>query len=310
MVQGSVLGALDGCQIQQALRRIAELDNRALSPMSKSIPAGDSVELAADVLRTTEDARGTIIFVHGFCGNRAENGMFSSLARSVAAAGFNSIAYDWRGIGDSAGEFTETTLDDHVADFRQVSDWASEYFGDTKPLYAVGFSLGAAVVGRSLQTESRLRQLAYLSPAVRPRESMWPRYNTPEIQTQLEDHGVIQKPGSYQLVGRGMLEALRDTDLGLDAFDPGIPLLVCHGTGDTRVECWHSRELVTHRRELRDFGYLEIKDASHSFRPGESHWDVVAATIATWFRRGPNTKSESIADGTHTAESALRSIHH
>lgn len=250
-----------------------------------SIPTGDGSLLTAEVWRA-EYSRRVIVFVHGFCGERAENGLFHALARECSAHGFNAVLYDWRGLGSSDGDFTATSLDDHVTDFQHVLRWAGDLFGGgTDSISAVGFSLGAAVIGSALRNGSALSSIAYLSPAARPNLSMWPRYNTPQIAEQLARQGVAAKPGSSVLLGRRILDSLRTTDLGPSAFDVSAPLLVCHGTNDTRIDCSHSRKLADARRKGSDenFSYREIPGASHSFRPDAEHWRHLASIVASWF---------------------------
>lgn len=254
-----------------------------LTPVA--IPTADGLELAGEIVEpTAHEAQGTVIFVHGFCGNKRENGLFSALAAHAAGQGFRSVLYDWRGLADSPGDFPSTNLDIHTSDFMQVTQWTrSLLLPSPEPVHAVGFSLGAAIVGLALRRELPLASVAYLSPAVRPRISMWPRYNRRRIHRELGRRGVVQKPGSSVLLGRPILESLRQTDLGPDAFALGLPLLVCHGSKDVRIHCAHTRRLAELRSDDPDFHYVEFKGASHSFRPEANYWPRLASTVSDWF---------------------------
>jgi hypothetical protein len=107
-VQGVVIGDLALRGSVPASRSGSTAEAPAVPPVS--IRADDGVRLAADVERSDAGAsRGTIVFVHGFCGNRAENGLFRTLSRRAGEAGFDTVSYDWRGIGESDGHFPETT---------------------------------------------------------------------------------------------------------------------------------------------------------------------------------------------------------
>lgn len=255
------------------------------TPETVVIPGADGVHLTADVYRTrAASPRGSVVFVHGFCGNRTENGLFRTLAAETSAAGFDAVLYDWRGLNESQGHFPSTTLSDHVADFRRVVQWTRARAGrGSAPLHAVGFSLGAAVVGLALDAPTPVDSVTYLSPAVRPRLSMWPRYDIPEIKRDIRNRGLSKKPGSDVFLGESILHSLRDTDLGDRAFDIGVPLLVCHGTADTRIACSHTHELVAARGLGRDFAYMQLGGASHSFRPAERCWRVLSAALTGWF---------------------------
>lgn len=275
-----------------------ECEDSDARPYNAIIPAEKGLRLSAEIWPAAgRETKGVVVFVHGFCGNRNENGLFDALAAGCTEKGLAAVLYDWRGIGTSEGDFPATSLDDHVADFQHVLKWTATQFGsDLRALSAIGFSLGAAIVGSALGRRRQLsfRSLVYLSPAVRPRISMWPRYDTPDIRRELKRHGVVEKPGSSVLLGQPILDSLQKTDLGEGAFDVHSPLLVCHGSADTRIDCGHTRDLValrSRRRAAPDaFRYEEFPGASHSFRPDEAHWKGLASTVSTFLSapRGRN----------------------
>jgi alpha-beta hydrolase superfamily lysophospholipase len=207
--------------------------------------------------------------------------------------GFAAVLYDWRGIADSTGDFPSSTLRDHSADFAHVAHWTRSRFNTSiGMMHGVGFSLGAAVIGLAMRQGRVLDSVAYLSPASRPSQSMWPRYNNERLLSEVRRHGVVQKPGSSVLLGTSILRSLRDTDLGNRAFDLTVPLLVCHGTDDVRVECSHSRELVKQRVGQSVFRYVEFVGASHSFKPAESCWDDLGHELTLWFDEASQSSAQ------------------
>lgn len=268
--------------------RTAEKEWRLREPlegrsMCAPIPTTDGTELSAEVYEPQpEKTRGVIIFVHGFGGNKGENGLFHTLAGRCVEEGFAAVLYDWRGIAESGGDFPSSTLEDHKSDFERVVEWAkAEFATSLDSLHAVGFSLGAAVIGLSAQRR-KLASVVYLSPASRPGKSMWPRYE--ELWGEIEADGVIEKPGSDVLLGRPILESLRDTDLGPEAFDLEVPLLVCHGTADTRIKYTYTEELLRSRSGSEfSFRHIKVDGASHSFRPADRCWDRLGDDLAEWF---------------------------
>ena len=166
-------------------------------------------------------------------------------------------------------------------------------------MHAVGFSLGAAVIGLALRQQHDLTSVVYLSPASRPKESMWPRYEA--LWSQVKAHGVVEKPGSDVRLGRPILESLRDTDLGPRAFDLEVPLLVCHGTADARVDYTHTEKLLARLDGKREtFRHIKFPGASHSFRPADTCWDRLADNLAEWFDEATLTSTLSRA---HDGES-------
>lgn len=270
-------------QVEDALRRGLD-DGRFVCAR---IAVADGTELSAEVYEPeAEKARGAVIFVHGFAGNKGENGLFHVLAARCVEEGFAAVLYDWRGIAQSDGDFPTSTLEDHEADFERVADWVNTQVApSSRSLHAVGFSLGAAVIGLAVRRHRRsFTSLVYLSPASRPRQSMWPRYE--ELLVEAKTRGVVEKPGSDVLLGPRILESLRETDLGPTAFDLKVPLLVCHGTADSRVDYTHTEELVARIDQESNFQHIPFEGASHSFRPAESCWGKLGDDLVTWFGGG------------------------
>jgi alpha-beta hydrolase superfamily lysophospholipase len=252
---------------------------------SMTIEAQHGARLAA-ILASPRNVptRATVVFVHGFGGNKFENGLFSAIAEKCALKGFSAVFYDWRGVGDSEGEFQSTSLSQHVSDFQTVLAWARKRSQESDhPLCAVGFSLGAAVVGLALRQGASLDCVTYLSPAVRPRLTMWPRYNNERNWRSIEECGIVKKPGSTLLLTQLILEYLRDTDLGIRAFEVNTPLLVCHGTRDSRIDFSNIQTLVkARRRDAAAFKFFKVKGASHSFRPDITYWPALASQVSDW----------------------------
>jgi alpha-beta hydrolase superfamily lysophospholipase len=229
--------------------------------------------------RTTLQA---VVLVHGFAAERTENGLFTEIGAELVRSGYLVMMYDWRGIGESDGDFSRTNLDLHASDFRRVVRWLRRQSGlDSTRVCAVGFSLGAAVVGLSLKRGLRLGATSFWSPAVRPRLSMWPRYNTPELRRELEQRGFVAKPDSHVRLGAEILRSLQTTDLGCTAFDLGLPLLVCHGTDDARIPIEHSREVFS-ASTGRNLLLAEFAGASHSFKPAQEHRFKLFGLFSRW----------------------------
>jgi uncharacterized protein len=117
-----------------------------------------------------------VLLFHGFTGVRDElavatttEGVFSRTARLLADAGYASLRIDFRGSGDSPGDFADTTFEGQVADGLAAMAWAA---ADTRvtgaDLAIIGWSQGGlvatAVAGRSNQPDVVALWAAVASP--------------------------------------------------------------------------------------------------------------------------------------------------
>ena len=61
-----------------------------------------------------------------------------------------------------------------------------------------------------------------------------------------------------------------------------MPLLVCHGTGDTRVSHEFSQRAFEQASEHRALRFETFEGASHTFRPSEMYWERLFSSIREW----------------------------
>lgn len=223
-----------------------------------------------------------VVFVHGFAAEKTENGLFLLAADELRRRGHAVLLYDWRGLGESPGDFARTPLSVHVEDFEAAVRWFSEDAGlAPERVVTVGFSLGAAVVLLALRRGLALGGAALWSPALRPAVSMWPRYDTAENRRRMKSTGFILKPENGVRLGPEVLMSLRTTDLGTSALDVAVPVLVCQGTEDSRIPIGITREVVERSANPRVV-FEVFPGASHSFRPGEIHRPRLVTMLENW----------------------------
>jgi alpha-beta hydrolase superfamily lysophospholipase len=266
----------------------------------------DGIQLAGLLGRPeyTESRPRGVLLVHGFCGDKTENGLFSHIADSLVGRGFHVLAYDWRGLGESTGEFQDYTLGVHAWDFELVSAWfTQQYRIQPENTCALGFSLGATVIVRSLEFGCHFGSAAFLSPAVKPAISMLPRYNTPEQKEEIRLTGLLRKPENQVCIGTKMLESLQRASFEYQDIQCGKNVLVCHGSEDARIPVNLVREEVG-KLYSPNVSYHELSGASHSFQPRPHYNAQLTDLLQDWLERQNN---ESVGYTFVTSSSIRRS---
>ncbi len=85
------------------------------------------------------------IFCHGFTGQRMGPGyLFVKLSRALADAGFCSVRFDFRGSGESDGEFFEMNVSTMKNDLMAVISWLKKNYNPSA-LYLLGHSFGGMI---------------------------------------------------------------------------------------------------------------------------------------------------------------------
>jgi len=108
----------------------------------------------------------TVIFLHGFTGQRIENGfMFVKLSRALAEAGIAAITFDFINSGESDGCFDQMLVTQQLADVLRVTEWAQRQpFVDRARLGLLGFSLGGMLASCASARMDSFKSLALLAP--------------------------------------------------------------------------------------------------------------------------------------------------
>lgn len=133
----------------------------------------------------TPDTRAApvVLLLHGFTGSRDElpvkdtdEGVFSRTARLLAEAGYASLRIDFRGSGDSDGNWEDTTFSGQISDAVAVIDWLKKSSDvDGTKLGVIGWSQGGLVAAHAAaERASDVDALVLWAPAVFPLHNFEP----------------------------------------------------------------------------------------------------------------------------------------
>lgn len=115
-----------------------------------------------------EELKNTLIVIchpHPQHGGTMDNKVVTTVARAARESGVDSLRFNYRGVGKSAGSYGE--FDGECDDFDAVLEWVKNETSKTA-LILVGFSFGSAVVAsRSNQVKMNLHSVLIAPPIER-----------------------------------------------------------------------------------------------------------------------------------------------
>lgn len=224
-----------------------------------------------------------VLFLHGFTGSRHEaHRLFVLAARSLAQTGIASLRIDFRGLGDSSGDFSEMTIEselqDAVAALRFLRRRPEV---DAKRIGLLGMSMGGLVASLVAAQEKALKSVLLWSPVGNPRRMVDAR-STPESQKQLATKGITDHGGwpvSRAFIG-DILQ--RNPSAALASYKG--PVKILHGDQDLAVPLDESDLYIIARRAVGLSLELEvIHGADHTF--SSLPWtDLVVTRSTEWFQ--------------------------
>ena len=224
-----------------------------------------------------------VILFHGFTGTKVEpHRIFVKQARALAKAGIAALRFDFRGSGDSEGEFSNMTLSGELKDARAALNFMRSRPGiDKSRIGVLGLSFGGAVAALLLGSDPDIHAAALWAPTGRTDEMVQRRY-TSKAGRQLKQMGCADYGGNA--VGKCFFD-----DIGKHRPIQAItgtkaPVLLVHGSKDQTCPVKISREYEAALKKARCAVVKHIvPGADHTFNSLEWELQVLALTLE-WFR--------------------------
>lgn len=204
-----------------------------------------------------------IFFCHGFGSNK--EGSYEERCNIMAENGWNAVRFDFRGNGESDGEFMEETLTKRIDDLQAVVD----HFEPEKYVF-FGSSFGGKVVFHAAAEDDNVKAILGKAPVT---------YN--EIMDKFRS--VVEKKGEFEYIDDKPIDIRFFEDLDEYSFKEAVknldvPISIFHGSKDTTVKPRHSYKAL---KELEtDVSLHKIEDEKHSFT--ESGEEKMMDEMVSW----------------------------
>lgn len=226
-----------------------------------------------------------VVMLHGFTGSKHETRrLFVQAARRLAGEGIATLRFDFRGCGDSSGDFHEMTVNRMIEDTVAAMSWLrTQPDLDVTRTGLLGMSLGGLVASLAARALPDLRGVLLWSPVTNPRRLIAQR-TTPDNERQMGQAGVADLGG--WAVGRAFVMEMMTVDPVAALRETAIPVRVLHGDADQTVPFEDSvaavRALQWGGREVALHG---LAGAGHGFESLAFIGELLDQTVVWWRER-------------------------
>ncbi len=220
----------------------------------------------------------TALFAHCFTCSKD-----SLAARRISArltgAGIAVLRFDFTGLGDSEGDFAETTFSSNVADLIAACDYLGER--NMTPSMLIGHSLGGAAVLRAAAEIDSIRAVVTLGAPFAPDHVT---HNFADQLREIMQDGVarVDLGGRPFCIGKAFLDDISAAELAPAIRNLRAALLVMHAPLDRVVGIENAQAIFTAAMHPKSF--VTLDDADHLLsRPEDGEY--AAGVIAAWATR-------------------------
>ncbi|MFP5212721.1 MAG: alpha/beta fold hydrolase [Acidobacteriota bacterium] len=218
------------------------------------------------------------LFAHCFTCSKSFNAVVN-INRSLTREGFAVLRFDFTGVGESEGDFSETNFTTNVEDIVAAAEFLKEHYEAPKLL--IGHSLGGAAV---LQAAARIPSAVAVATISAPADlSNLARFLGSTMQ-QIEDRGVgtINFAGKEFKIKRQFIEDLDQTRMEDIVRGLNKALIIFHSPMDNIVGIENAARLYQTARHPKSFITLDRADHLLSNREDSMY---VGSVLAAWVQK-------------------------
>ena len=218
------------------------------------------------------------IFAHVFTGNKSLNAT-RNISRALTQNGIAVLRFDFTGLGDSEGDFSDTNFSSNVDDIKAAAEYLSEHF--EAPSILVGHSLGgAAAIFAANEIDSIIAVATVGTPSK-------PEHVTHLFGTSVD---VIEKEGSADVsiggrdftIKKQFLDDLKQKDMGAILSGMRKAILIMHSPQDTIVGIENAAKIYT--KAFHPKSFVTLNNADHMLSKKDDAF-YAGTVISSWLKR-------------------------
>ena len=237
-------------------------------------PDGKQLDARLD-LPLDEKPTAFAVFAHCFTCTKNFNAVVN-INRALAIHGIAVLRFDFTGLGESEGDFSETSFSTNVADLVSAAEFLKDAY--EAPRLLIGHSLGGAAV---IQAAQRIPSVEAVSTIAAPSEltGLLRFIQGPLENLEKDGESTINISGTNFKIKKQFLEDLKRENMEEAIRALGKPLLIFHSPMDQVVSVDHAAKLFAAARHPKSFISLDRADHLLSRREDSLY---VGSVLAAW----------------------------
>lgn len=218
------------------------------------------------------------IFAHCFTCNKDLKAV-SNIARALNNAGIAMLRFDFTGLGQSEGEFENTSFSSNIQDLLDAGSWLEE--NHQAPELLIGHSLGGAAV---VFAAAKMKSVKAVATIAAPSDPGHVIQHFSEGIEKIEQDGSaeVNIGGRPFMISKQLVDDLREQKMEDVLNDLKKPLLVLHSPQDQIVNIQNAEEIYLKARHPKSYISLDRADHLLSEKRDSTY---VGKVIAGWAER-------------------------
>ena len=227
--------------------------------LNVKVPSSKGHMMAGTIDRPDGPAQAYAIFAHCFAGSRHTPGA-SRISKRLTEHGIATLRFDFPGLGQSEGEFQNTSFSENVDDIVAAAQWLEENY--KAPQLLMGHSLGGAAALKAAtrpELKKMIKAVATVGAPFDPAHSVL-HYAHAIGEADTNGSVAVVLGGRELVISRDFLEDLAETNP--EEYLPKLrkPLLIVHSPIDITVGIDNAQNIFSLARYPKSLMSLDKAD--------------------------------------------------
>lgn len=239
----------------------------------------DGQELSANLeLPENGQTKAYALFAHCFTCNKNLKAV-KNIQRALSAKGYAVLSFDFTGLGDSDGDFSDTNFSSNISDLVCAANALKERY--QAPNLIIGHSLGGAAAIFAAHELSFIEAVATIGAPSSP-DHVEHLFSNKLDEIKSKEEAEVTLAGRPFKIKKQFLEDISSKNMKQVVKDLRKPILLMHSPQDDTVGIQNAAEI--YEQAMHPKSFVSLDGADHLLM-NKSDSQYVGSVIATWAER-------------------------
>ena len=239
---------------------------------------GDDISAKIDQPDSGE-VRSWVLFAHGFSIGK-DLKPIRTISKTLVDEGYGMLRFDFTGLGDSGGNFSDTNFSSNVDDLLAGAKWLRE--NKKAPCVLIGHSFGGTA---ALKAADEIPECKAVATIGSPCDTTHIVHQFADQLEEIEMDGQAQVmlAGRPFIIKEQFLDDIENQDIASEIADLDRALMIFHSPQDKVVGIENAGHIYSKAKHPKSF--VSLDGADHLLMKNPADGEYVARVLAAWAAR-------------------------
>jgi len=225
------------------------------------------------------EVKSWVLFAHGFSIGK-DLKPIRTISRSLVEDGYGMLRFDFTGLGESGGNFSDTNFSSNCEDIRRAAQFMTENYG--QPCVLIGHSFGGTA---ALKVADEIPQVKAVATIGSPCDTTHIVHQFADQIEEIEEEGEarVLLGGRPFVIKEQFLDDIENHDIAKEISNLERGLLIFHSPQDRVVGIDNAAHIYRHAKHPKSF--VSLDGADHLLLKNPADAEYVAHVLAAWAHR-------------------------